>query len=129
MAAAAVLGLLAALMFASGWVSGAVPHAGEVAGDRSISAIGVSEPMATVDAYRRGDAPRRPQQMPAAVAVAALLVAVALPGLSRLVSGPLGAVVRRRHPTGHGRGPPHLSFPDMPASRDPSPGCLVSVVP
>lgn len=121
-AAAAVLGLLAALMFASGWVSSAVLHAGEPTGDRWMSAIGVGEPMASVDAYRRGDATRRPQQMPAAVVVAAVLVAAALPGLHRLASGRLGTVVQRRHPTRDSRGPPHLFLLDLSARRDPAAG-------
>lgn len=110
-AAAAVLGLLAALIFASGWAPSAVSHAGEFVGDRWMSAIAMGEPMATVDAYRRGDPPRRPQQLPAAVALAAVLVATALPGLYRPAPGPLGASGQRRYPTGDSRGPPHLVLP------------------
>lgn len=110
-AAAAVLGLMAALILASGWAPSAVMQAGGLVGDRWMSAIGAGEPMATVDVYRRSDAPRRPQQMPAAVAVAAVLLAVALPGPYRLVADPLGAVMQRRHPAQDSRGPPHLLLP------------------
>jgi hypothetical protein len=106
--AAAVLGLLAALMFSSGWAPVAGVHAGEFGGDQWMSAVGLGEPMATIDAYRRSDAPRRPQHMPAAVAVAAMLVALALPALYRLASGPFEAAVQRRHVMVHPRGPPHL---------------------
>ena len=97
-AAAAVLGLLAALMFASGRAPATVVDAGEFVGDRWMSAIDVGGSMATVDAYRRSDAPRRPQQMPTAVAVAAMFVVFALPALYRLAFGPFEAVLQRRHP-------------------------------
>ena len=109
-AAAAILGLLAALMFAPGWAPGAVLHAGELVGDR-ISAIGVGQPVATVDAYRRSDSPRRPQPMPAPLVVVAILLAVTLSGPYPLAAGSLGAVVQRRHPTRDSRGPPHLFLP------------------
>jgi hypothetical protein len=110
-AAAAVLGLLGALMFVAGGALGTVVSASERVGDRWMSAIDVGGPMATVDAYRRSDAPRRPQQMPTAVAVAAMLVAFALPALYRLEPGPFEAVLQRRHPTRYGRGPPHPFLP------------------
>ena len=110
-AAAAVLGLLAALMFAPGRAPSAVLHAGEFVADRWTSAIGVGEPTATVDAYRRSDAPRRPQQIPAAAVVAAVLLALAVPSPYRLAVGPLGPGVQRRHPTQDSRGPPHLLLP------------------
>jgi hypothetical protein len=67
--------------------------------------------MATVDAYRRSDAPRRPQPMPAPMVVVAISLAVTVSGPYRLAAGPLGSVVQRRHPTRDSRGPPHLFLP------------------
>ena len=106
--AAALFGLLAALVLTAGWALSADAPAEGAAGVPVAALVDAGHTTAAADAYRRIDVSRRPHQLPAALVVVAVLVVIALgrhrSPTPRAASAPLPVW----HSAWGSRGPPPL---------------------
>lgn len=103
-----MLGVLAVLVLAAGWALSDDAASERATGVAPAAVVDAGHTTATADAYRRSDVARRPQQLPAALAVVAVLVVIALgrhrSPTPRAASAPLPVW----HSAWGSRGPPAL---------------------
>lgn len=109
--AAALLVVLAVLVLTAGWALGAVAPAESAAGVPVAAVVGASHTTATADAYRRFEVSRLPHQLPAVLAMVAVLVVIARG--------------RRRSPTSRAAAAPLPVWHSAWGSRGPPPRLLV----
>ena len=107
---AAMLVALGVLVFAAGWAlsTDARPERTTGVPSASAAAVDAGHTTATADAYRRPDVSRRPHQMPAALAAAALLVVIGLGRNRSATSRAAPAPLPVWHSAWGSRGPPPL---------------------